>query len=193
MRRRTGLLLLAAITVAVALAGGLVWATHSDSAEAPNAPVHGNSSLAAMKGFTKFPLYDAGSNVRGLPLTGVQYADGVVTFTYGDCAPPPGSIDGGCTLPVSIQVWNACSRNPASYKQDMLSPIGDEKTVRGVPAASFEAGYRLEVQTGRSTVVIFAENPSEIASELQGVNNKVPSHVDLPAPAEGAMSGKLRC
>ena len=194
MKRRTGLLLLAAITVAAALAGGLVWALNSDSASTTAAPANGNSSLAAMRAFTKFPLYNAGDSVGGLPLTGVEYDSepARVTFVYGDCRPPEGS-EGGCAPPVQVQVWNACVRNPASYFQDMTSPIGDKKTVRGVPAASYEAGYRLEIQTGRSTVVIFADDASAVASALRGVNNNVPSRVDLPAPAAGAMSGKLEC
>lgn len=193
MRRRTGLLLLAAITVAVALAGGLVWATHSDSAEAPNASVRGNYSVAAAEDFTKFPLYNAGYNMGGLPLVAVLNESGVVSFIYGDCAPPEGSDEGSCAPPMEVQVWNACARNPSFYTQDMLNPTPDKTTVRGVPAAYFEGGNRLEIQTGRSTVVIFGDNPGAVASELRGVNNSVPAHVDLPAPAAGAMTGKIKC
>jgi len=194
MKRRTGLLLLAAVTVAAALAAGLTLAVNSDSASTTSAPVRGNYSLAAAKSFTKFPLYSAGDSVDGLPLTAVQYdtQPDVVTFIYGDCL-PLAATEGGCALPAAVQVWNACDRNPASYFQDMTSPLGDKKTVRGVPAASFEAGHRLEIQTGRSTVVVFGDHPAAIAGALRGVNNSVPSGVDLPAPAKGAMDGTLGC
>jgi hypothetical protein len=192
VKRRTGLLILAAI--AAALAAGLAWAMNVDSASTPGAePPNGNSSLAAMKAFSKFPLYDTGDSMGGLPLTGVQSDQNpdVVTFVYGDCMLPEG--EGGCAPPVSIQIWNACNRNPTSYTQDMLSPIGDKTAIRGVPAAYFEGGNRLEIQTGRSTVVIFADSPAPVARALRGVNNSVSADVDLPAPAQGAMNGTLKC
>jgi hypothetical protein len=53
--------------------------------------------------------------------------------------------------------------------------------VRGRPAAYIEAGNRLEIQTGASTVVIFANHPAAVADALRGVNNDVPTGVDLPA------------
>jgi hypothetical protein len=55
------------------------------------------------------------------------------------------------------------------------SPTADETTVRGVPAAYFEGGNRLEIQTGTSTVVIFANHPATVADALRGVNNDVPT------------------
>jgi hypothetical protein len=50
--------------------------------------------------------------------------------------------------------------------------IRPAQAVRRVPAASFEAGHRLEVQTGRSTVVIFANDPAPVAEQLQGLTTK---------------------
>jgi hypothetical protein len=190
MKRR--LLILA--VAAAALAVGLAWAMNSDSASQEGAePPNGNSSLAAMRAFDKFPLYDAGDAVSGYPLVGIQYDQNpdVVTFVYGDCLPPEG--EGGCAPPVSIQIWNACSRNPSSYLQSMASPVGDKTAIRGVPAAFFEGGNRLEIQTGRSTVVIFANSPAPVARALRGVNNSVSADVVLPPPATGVMNGSLKC
>lgn len=201
MKRKHGLLLLMTAAVIAASIGGLILATRGQSVFTDVAPMQGNWSIAQAKNYDRFPLYDAGDNVAGYPLTAIQHdvqGGEVVTFLYGDCIPPQdalGSYDGGCPPPVQVQVWPACKRNPASYTQDMLSPIGDKQTVRGVPAASYEGGRRLEVQTGTSTVVIFAdaELVPQVTDALEGVNNKVPAHVTLPAPAAGAMSGKLSC
>jgi hypothetical protein len=55
----------------------------------------------------------------------------------------------------------------------------------GVPAAYFEGGNRLEIQTGNSTVVIFANRPATVAHALRGVNSNFPPGVDLPAPGLG--------
>jgi hypothetical protein len=68
--------------------------------------------------------------------------------------------------------------------------------VRGVPAATFEDGQRLEIQTGKSTVVIFGDSPEfvrALASALRGLNNGVPAAAALPQPANGALDGTLAC
>jgi hypothetical protein len=181
-----------------ALAGGLVWATHSDSAGPYLAPIQGNYSVDKAKAFTTFPIYYAGDSVKGYPLTAVlhdTHPAEAISFIYGDCTPPmdsEGHYDGGCGPPVQVQVWTACFRNPSLYSGPS-SPTPDSTTVRGVPAAYFEGGNRLEIQTGTSTVVIFADSPASIASALRGLNNNVPAGVDLPAPATGAMTGDLKC
>lgn len=200
MKRKHGLLLLMTAAVIAASIGGLTLATRGESVFTAVAPMQGNWSIAQAKSHNRFPLYDAGDNVAGFPLTAVTRdpESEAVTFLYGDCIPPSngmGGYEGGCPPPVQVQVWPACKRNPASYTQDMLSPIGDKQTVRGVPAATYEGGRRLEIQTGTSTVVIFAaaELVPQVADALEGVNSKVPAHVTLPAPAAGAMSGKLSC
>jgi len=203
MKRKHGLVLLLLLTAAVIAAsiGGLILATRGESVFTNVAPLRGNWNIDQAKGYNRFALYDAGDNVAGYPLTAITHdtqGGEVVTFLYGDCIPPSdgmGGYDGGCPPPVQVQVWPACKRNPASYTQDMLSPIGDKRTVRGVPAASYEGGRRLEIQTGTSTVVIFAaaELVPQVADALESVNGKVPAHVTLPAPAAGAMTGKLSC
>jgi hypothetical protein len=182
-----------------ALGGGLGCATHSDSA-APNlAPSQSNYSVDEAKGFARFPLYNAGESVNGYPLVAVlhdTHPTEVISFIYGDCTPPRasnGSYDGGCGPPVDVQVWPACFRNPTLYDGTQGSPTPDNTTVRGVPAAYYEGGARLEIQTGTSTVVIFADSPATVADALRGVNNDVPTGVDLPAPAAGAMTGDLKC
>lgn len=191
-------LVIALVVIAAALAGGLVWATQSESAGSEVAPIQSNYSVEKAQGFTRFPIYYAGNSVSGYPLTGVlhdSHPAEVISFVYGDCTPPrdsEGHYDGGCALPVEVQVWPACYRNPGLYSGPS-SPTPDETTVRGVPAAFYEGGNRLEIQTGTSTVVIFANSPATVADALRGVNNNVPTGADLPAPAAAAMTGDLKC
>jgi hypothetical protein len=194
VKRRAGILLLLAMAMIAALAGGLVWATHSDSAAPSLAPMQSNYSVAEAQKFTKFPIYYAGDSVNGYPLTAVEHdrnPTDTISFIYGDCTPPmdsEGHYDGGCPPPVEVQVWTACFRNP-SLNGGPGSPTPDNTTVRGVPAAYFERGNRLEIQTGTSTVVIFADSPATIADALRGVNNNVTTGVDLPVPAAGGDDG----
>lgn len=194
-------MLLLAVAMIAAVAGGLVWATHSDSAASGLAPPQGNYSVDEAKTFTRFPLYYAGDSVAGYQLhaiektTDADHGSTNITFLYGDCIPPQdsnGSYDGGCPPPVQVQVWSACDRNPSLYGGPG-SPTPQETTVRGVPAAYYESGTRLELQTGTSTVVIFAHAPASVAAALRGVNNNVTAGVDLPAPAAGVMTGDLKC
>jgi hypothetical protein len=198
MKGRTRVVLLLATALIAALAGGLFWATHSESGTPHLAPIQSNYSVEKAKAFTRFPIYYAGDSVTGYALTAVEHDSHpaeAISFLYGDCTPPmdsKGHYDGGCALPVEVQVWTACFRNPSLYG-GQGSPTPNETTVRGVPAAYYEGGRRLEIQTGTSTVVIFADSPATIAAALRGVNNSVPTEVDLPAPAAGAMTGDLKC
>ena len=66
-RRTRSLLLLAAVAIA-ALAGAVVWVTHSASAEPSLAPIEGNFSVDEARAFNRFPLYYAGESVMGEPL-----------------------------------------------------------------------------------------------------------------------------
>lgn len=71
-----------------------------------------------------------------------------------------------------------------------------DTTVRGAPAAFLENGERLEIQTGVTTIVIFARGRDEairIANGLQGLNVNLAARAPLPPPAKGAVDGTLRC
>ena len=197
VKRRTALLLLGAAVIA-ALSGGLIWATHSESAAPGRRTIQGNYSVDGAKEFARFPLYYAGDSVGGYALTAVEHDTHpaeTISFLYGDCTPPTnseGQYDGGCSPPVSIQVWPACFRNPSLYGEPG-TPTPENTTMRGVRAAYFVGGNRLELQTGTSTVFIFANSPASIASALRGLNNSVSTEVDLPVPAAGALTGDLTC
>lgn len=86
--------------------------------------------------------------------------------------------------PIQVQVWNACQRNSASY--DLAA---DRKLqVRGAPAAFYENYGRLEIYTGKSTIVIFssvedADLLLRVARSLRGVNVLTQPDAPLPQPA----------
>jgi hypothetical protein len=142
-----------------------------------------------------------GNSFEELPLVGITRAPGppesldFVTFVYGDCE---AESDAGCAPPLQVQVWRACDRNLSSYS---LTPAGDplpheRVSVRGVPAAFFEGGGRLELYTGEVSVVLFGQGRNQLmraAKALRGLNVDVGPQVDLPSPAAGALEGRLRC
>jgi hypothetical protein len=142
------------------------------------------------------PLFFAGDRVEGHPLVAVLRRSGdveFVSFVYGDCAPLD---DTGCAPPVEVQVWPACRRSIALYDS---SPVGldlERTTVRGVPGAVLDGGTRLELQTGRSTVVVFADSRARltrIAGSLRPLDGGAGRGSALPAPAAGAVEGRLAC
>ena len=169
---------------------------------------HSDLSIEGAAVFPDFPLYAVGPSFDGLPLTGMTRRlearvapdparANFVGFRYGDCTP---TSDAGCPAPLEIQVWPACERNLSSYS---LTPAGDplpheRLSVRGVPAAFFEEGQRLEIYTGSVSVVLFGQGKAQLlraAHELRGANAsaEVSADGDLPAPTAGALEGQLAC
>jgi hypothetical protein len=162
-------------------------------------------SVAKAREFDEFPVYYAGDEVSGLPLTTVlrapipiseegfgEEARGQVeiTFIYGRCDIEPGQE--GCGVPAAIAVLPACVLNLARS----FPPPPYRTTIRGVPAAFFQNDTKLEVQTGISTVQIHGSNRrhvTTIAKALRGVNVPVQPGELLPPPAPGALDGTLRC
>jgi hypothetical protein len=158
------------------------------------------------RSFKRFPLYWLGSSFGSLPLSALtRRADApavaervradYVGFIYGDCV----ALDEkGCAPPLEIQIWPACVRSLADY---MLTPSGQplphRRTImRGVPAAYFEHGLRLELYTGKVTIVIFGLRRRDVeraAFSLRGANPTAANAATLPPPAPGAMAGKLPC
>jgi len=82
----------------------------------------------------------------------------------------------------------------------MTHPCRDTKshptTLRGSPAAFFDAGLPLEIPPGKSLIVVFRDTQARvtnIANALSGLNVGVPTDREFPARAIGAVEGKLRC
>jgi hypothetical protein len=156
----------------------------------------GRLDLAQARALDEFPLYDAGDSVDGLPLVVVLRRDDTadfVSFVYGDCV---ARADEGCAPPIEIQVWPACKRNLGLYKAAAAgTPVPEPATVRGVPGGFFEDGHRLELQTGRTTVVVFAGSRARVlrvAAALRPLGEQS-NGGPLPQPLPGAVVGTLGC
>lgn len=199
------------VVAAIALVPAAAAIAHSDtqrdsqrqmSFDVTPSPPRGNFTFAEAEEFGQFPLYFGGDAVAGLPLVAVHRIDAApypgekvrrndVTFVYGDCHAPTGP----CAPPLQIQVWDACERYQRLY--DIL---WDEATIiRGVPSAFYDDYMRLELYTGRVSIVIFAGSRDSrellvsAARSLRGVNNRLAPGSDLPRPIPGVIDGKLPC
>ena len=144
-----------------------------------------------------FPLYSAGERVDGLPLVAVLRREDTVhfvSFVYGDCI---AGDDAGCAPPAEIQIWPACRRNLGLYDGVQLAGTPAEQTmVRGVPALLFDDGTRLELETGRSTAVVFAGTRLRvlrIVAALRAVDGSVLPGGPLPQPVRGQEGGPVDC
>lgn len=168
--------------------------------------ISGDGDMERIRAFSGFPVYYVGESFEGLPLTDSimrlqskriesEPARGdFFGFRYGDCE--PSGNDGGCPLPLKIQTFPACERTLSSYSMGGQPMPHERVTLRGVPAAFFENGGRLELYTGRITVVMFGTGRDQLqraAEALVPVNFDGTSAGNLPAPAPGALAGRLTC
>jgi hypothetical protein len=197
---RKPLLLVAALALAALASFGGVALSQSGSGgvSLPGHAPKGALSLGQARE-ASFPVYYPGDRVEGQALNVILRGYNSsplndVDFIYGTCQP---SSEAGCPAPIEVQVWPACARNLSSYSPSVQSGR-EERTVRGVPAAYFSTdGGRLELQTETSTIVIFAaggrDQALRVANSLRGLNNGVGAGKPLPAPAAGAVQGKLSC
>jgi hypothetical protein len=95
-------------------------------------------------------LYWLGPYFAGMRLTSEEHR--YATFAYGDCELPEG--EGGCALPVQIQNWSSCARNPLRID---IVPY-QVFPLRGGGIVSVYESSRAEVATGDRNVVVFAES-----------------------------------
>jgi len=144
------------------------------------APRGSQLTLEQARSFEEFPLVYAGERVDGLPLVAIVRRNDTaeyVSFVYGDCR--PSSVDGGCAPPAEIQVWPGNRRSLGSYDAaGPVTPVPERATIRGSPAAFLDAGTRLELYTGRATVVVFADSTERvrtIADALRCVSETAPA------------------
>ena len=108
-----------------------------------------------------------------------------------------------CEVRLSVQNWPACERSrgdvTAAPPGGLPLPKMRRLTLRGVPAIYFGDDDRLELYTGRTTVVLFGSDLGALrraASKLRTRPGGRP-HVEpgdrLPRPLPGALEGRLRC
>jgi hypothetical protein len=105
------------------------------------------------------------------------------------------------TISGALRHWRFRSGRRASATRPSQSSlpgalVPEKTSLRTVPAAFFDDGQRLEIQSVTSTVIIFGRTRDEaltIAGALRGVNMPVQASDSLPQPAVGALDGTLRC
>lgn len=167
-----------------------------------------------------FETFSAGSEVAGLPLTGVsrrcdtaslsdESPSNRITYMYGNC--DISESDTGCAPPLQVQTWPACMRNQAGYSfEGKPLPYRDLPSHGGARVVEFDfmLERRIEVYTTDSTIVIFAVDP-ELARKA--VELLIPQEIGKPpvtsrselqgenpprglgAPSDGAIEGELQC
>lgn len=141
-------------------------------------------------------VLSAGDRADGLPLTAVLRSPGdtgPVSYVYGDCRP---SAETGCAPPAEVQVWPACRRHLGLYRHPVPGMTPVATAARGVRALSFDGGRRLELQTGRVTVVVFADAPDRagrIVEALRSEDGAIAPGRPLPEPEPGALEGVVDC
>lgn len=167
---------------------------------ASNSDEEKNTDLREARQFSAYPIYYAGNGVAGLPYEGYAGGDWPLSqawrrwdFVYGDCdpVPPEGfSFEGGsCSLPLSIQNWSTCGRWASQLHPLRLFHFRGAKATRG------GGGSVLEIFTGRTTVVIWANELRTAKAAARQLRDVRPAHRarHLPPPVRGSLRGKLPC
>jgi hypothetical protein len=113
-------------------------------------------------------------------LSGPAIAVGYQGAAYGTCE----AGGEGCGLPLEIQSWPECARNPESYNPSSNAEEGSTGAVQAekikladatwLPADAFEAGLRIELYTGETTIVVFADSAA-VATEAAEALASLPS------------------
>lgn len=158
-------------------------------------------SLEEVKKFKGYPVYYAGEEVLGRPITEVIGGEEQVSpreqvrfFIYGNCESPPEG-EGGCA-PFQIHNYSTCSRWASQLEQ---APIGLNRRAplrpfRGAKARYQRAEHSVEIFTGRTTITIGGGDPKMLGTalrQLREVHQAKPSR--LPPPVPASISGKLPC
>jgi hypothetical protein len=210
---------LSAVAVALATIG---FATRADgqtpTAGSPFQAAYSDFTPNSVRDFAPFALYSLGSQFRNLPLTRITRTfekpnlsavggaafnlpdnrTNYVNFIYGTCN-PLGEYT--CAPPLTVQIWPACDATLADFYYNTPPGVPSRPyeliNVRGVPAAKFDD--MLQIYAGRVTIVVFGDTEVlrlDAAANLAAANAHAGgiSRTDpLPAPAAGAMEGKLVC
>lgn len=89
-----------------------------------------------------------------------------VTYLYGECPTLSASeieSEGGCLPPIEVQSTPLCEKHVGLYLDPELGAWEYEsKTIKGVPAASFDGGRILEIYTGTTTITIYGDDALQV-------------------------------
>lgn len=153
-------------------------------------------NLNELKAFRAYAVFYPGQVVDGARLSRVVKEDQGSSggrnarwdLFYGDCTPPGG--DSGCAPPLEVQNYSTCRR-----WADIYPGRPHLFNLRGAKAAWVRSAGSLEVYTGRTTVVIFANHRrvARLASRLLRSARQDHPPARLRPPAPGSLWGKLPC
>jgi hypothetical protein len=142
----------------------------------------------------QFEVYHAGPSLDGIVVTeGVRQhlatdpefpelgRQDNVTYLYGECPPVSGdaaTVEGGCLPPIEIQSSPLCEKHKGLY-QDAEAGVWEfeEKTIKGVPAASFDEGRILEIYTGNTTISVYGRDPQQVLRFADALRPALPEDV----------------
>jgi hypothetical protein len=157
--------------------------------------VPASQGLREAKRFHAYRLYYPGPAVSGVRLSEVENDDWYHhggrkirwSFYYGHCA---AGDDSGCSVPVQVHDYSTCRRWADAYpgKPHLFD-------FRGAKAAWVPTAGSLEVYTGRTTVVIYANHRSLAKAAAHQLRNVRRAHRPsrLPRPVPGSLWGRLPC
>jgi hypothetical protein len=134
------------------------------------------------KAFDKHPLYWLGERFEQWELTsitGLDFDSNHISFGYGSCEPPRG--EGGCTVPVSVQVSALC--HPKSGADSLT--LGDARTRTNPDGAPIVEAERVDVK-------IYAHDPAVAQRAIEALRllNRVPPSV-APDPPPNCMPPRI--
>jgi hypothetical protein len=115
--------------------------------------------------------------------------DNSVTVIYGIC---DFEREPQCSPPLQVQSWPACERKPANYRDpNGALPERTDLTIRGVPAAVYEEDHRVEVYSGTTTVVIYANDRDLALRAAEGLQRAPMAKPPLERPLAQQPAGQL--
>ena len=146
-------------------------------------PLSGNLSLGAARRYRPLEVHWVGrrfdgfilSSMSAMRASGPRGRGPVVYLHYGG---------------FEIQLWHVCARVPA----DVDLARDDRVRIGGTTAVLFERGTRLELVTGKTTVVVFGHNRAQVVRIARALRPIAASRRSrLAPPAAGALARRLRC
>jgi hypothetical protein len=102
-----------------------------------------------------------------------------ITYDYGDCD----TSEGGCQPPIEVQSAALKERNVSAYNDPSVLATYKKIRLRGVPAASFDHGKRIELYTGQTSVTVYGKEPKRVMKFARVVAPVVRSS-DIPRIGE---------
>jgi len=156
----------------------------------------GDPDLGAVRSFREHPLYWVGERFERWELENVSVGTSeFVTFSYGTCELPAG-IDGGCAVPLQIQIQPLCSHLPAVAR----TPIWRRRQVRGAPVGTIDSAPVMF--TNRVQVKVYRGQGSDPGLPMRTLRalrsaNSVAPVIDvgdpIPAAPRDVLAGRARC